>query len=305
MAERTRTDAGHRDAGDGPSPLSVLAIYEKDGDRLVPTRLARGPWHRDTQHGGPMQGLLARAVERHPASRPMQIVRFTCDLWRAAPFEPLTTRVRAVRQGKAAEWLEAELCAGGQVTAHATALRLRVQEVPAPPDSTPSPLGALEDAAPAIRWLGDSDPPSDFVNALELRPVDGFVRPAAWLRLRVPLVAGEATTPFERAATACDMIYGLPIVRDVQRGSARLLEQPFVAINVDTSLQLHRPPEGEWIGLDAEVQYGPSGAGLGRATLSDAEGPIGFAQQALLLRDAQSRPEDWEERIRAREDEGP
>jgi Thioesterase-like superfamily len=263
------------------------ALYQPDGERLVPTRLARGPWHVDTQHGGPVQGLLARAIERHPSAKPMQIVRFTCDLWRAAPFAPATVQVRTVREGKSAEWLEAELRAGNEIAARATALRLRVEDVTAPPDRMPSDTGALEDAAPAIRWLGASadEGPLDFVNVIELRPVDGFVRPAAWLRLRVPLVEGERNSPFVSAATLADMVYSLPIVRDVQRG-ANFAPQPFVAINVDTSLQLHRAPVGEWIGLDAQVCYGPDGAGLGRASLADTDGALGFAQQSLLLRDA-------------------
>ena len=275
------------------------AIYQRDGDHLVPTRLARGPWHVDSQHGGPMQGLLARAIEQHPAAKAMQIVRFTCDLWRAAPFAPVTLRVRTLREGKTAEWLEADLCTGDEVAARASALRLRVEDVAAPPDRAPCATGALEDASPAVRWLGaadDGDGPSDFVNAIELRPVDDFVRPAAWLRLRVPLVEGERTSPFVSAATLSDMIYSLPIVRAVQRG-ARFEREPFVAINVDTSLQLHRAPVGEWIGLDAEVCYGPDGAGVGRAELSDEEGALGFAQQSLLLRDAAARPTEWEERV--------
>jgi hypothetical protein len=275
------------------------AIYQRDGDHLVPTRLARGPWHVDSQHGGPMQGLLARAIEQHPAAKAMQIVRFTCDLWRAAPFAPVTLRVRTLREGKTAEWLEADLCTGDEVAARASALRLRVEDVAAPPDRAPCATGALEDASPAVRWLGaadDGDGPSDFVNAIELRPVDGFVRPAAWLRLRVPLVEGERTSPFVSAATLSDMIYSLPIVRAVQRG-ARFEREPFVAINVDTSLQLHRAPVGEWFGLDAEVCYGPDGAGVGRAELSDEEGALGFAQQSLLLRDAEARPTEWEERV--------
>ncbi len=275
------------------------AIYQRDGDHLVPTRLARGPWHVDSQHGGPMQGLLARAIEQHPAAKAMQIVRFTCDLWRAAPFAPVTLRVRTLREGKTAEWLEADLCTGDEVAARASALRLRVEDVAAPPDRAPCATGALEDASPAVRWLGaadDGDGPSDFVNAIELRPVDDFVRPAAWLRLRVPLVEGERTSPFVSAATLSDMIYSLPIVRAVQRG-ARFEREPFVAINVDTSLQLHRAPVGEWIGLDAEVCYGPDGAGVGRAELSDEEGALGFAQQSLLLRDAEARPTEWEERV--------
>jgi hypothetical protein len=89
------------------------------------------------------------------------------------------------------------------------------------------------------------------------------------------------------------MVYGLPFVRAVQRG-AQFAVQPFVAINVDTSIQLHRAPVGEWIGLDAEVCYGPDGAGLGRASLADTEGALGFAQQSLLLRDAEARPTEWE-----------
>lgn len=278
-----------------------VALYERDGDRLIPTRLVRGPWHPSSQHGGPIQGLLARAVERHPAERPMQVVRFTVDLWRAPAFEPVETSVRTQRLGKSAEWLEAELSCGGEVAARATALRLRVEDIAAPPDRTPCALGDIEDAAPAIRWLGASGEdgtPTDFVNALELRPVDDFERPAAWLRLRVPVVAGEQTSPFVSAATICDMVYGLPIVRDVQRADPRLMQQDFVAINADTSLQLRRAPIGDWIGLDAEIRYGPDGAGLGRASLSDREGPLGYAQQSLLLRPGSGRPPDWEERVR-------
>ncbi|MEM7413306.1 MAG: thioesterase family protein [Myxococcota bacterium] len=283
-----------------PSNSNSLALYERDADRFVPTRLARGPWHNDSQHGGPVQGLLARCVQEHPSERPMQVVRFTCDLWRAAAFEPLTVSVRTLRDGKAAEWLEAELRHGDQVAARATALRLREEDVPATPDSTPHPLGDLEDASSPIRWLGTSgerDEITDFVNAIELRPVEDFIRPAAWLRLRVPLVAGEDTTPFVAAATLCDMVYGLPIVRDVQRGNPIVAAQPFVAINVDTSLQFHRSPRGEWIGFDAEVRYGPHGAGLGRAALCDEDGALGYAQQSLLLRDKQAPPA-WESRLR-------
>jgi hypothetical protein len=277
------------------------ALYELDGERLVPTRLARGPWHASSQHGGPMQGLLARAIEQHPSTRPCQVVRFTCDLWRAAPFEPVTLRARTLREGKSAEWIEAELCAADAVVARASALRLRAADVPAPPDPMPCPLGELEDAAPALRWLGgggDEDGPTDFVNAIELRPIDGFTRPAAWLRLRVPLVAGEPTSAFVAAAALSDMVYGLPIIRDVQRGNPRIALQSFVAINVDSSLQLHRTPVGDWIGLDAEVRYGPHGAGIGRASLSDLDGALGYAQQSLLLRDVSVRPGDCDERAR-------
>jgi hypothetical protein len=71
----------------------------------------------------------------------MQIVRFTCDLWRAAPFAPVTLRVRTLREGKSAEWLEADLCTGDEVAARASALRLRMEDVNAPPDRVPPATG--------------------------------------------------------------------------------------------------------------------------------------------------------------------
>jgi hypothetical protein len=89
------------------------------------------------------------------------------------------------------------------------------------------------------------------------------------------------------------MVYGLPFVRAVQRG-VQFAAEPFVAINVDTSIQLQRAPIGEWLGLDAEVCYGPDGAGVGRASLADTDGALGFAQQSLLLRDAEAHPTEWE-----------
>ena len=85
-------------------------------------------------------------------------------------------------------------------------------------------------------------------------------------------------------------------MRDVQRGNP-IAAQSFVAINADTSLQLNRTPRGEWIGFDAEVRYGPEGAGLGRAALSDVDGPVGYAQQSLLLRDKGDEPPAWESQL--------
>src|SRR5262249_59663633 len=98
-----------------------------------------------------MQGLLARAIEQHPCAKPMQIVRFTCDLWRAAPFAPVTLRVRTVREGKSAEWLEAELCAGDEVAARASGLRLRGGGGAAPPHRAAPGAGAPRDAWARVR----------------------------------------------------------------------------------------------------------------------------------------------------------
>jgi hypothetical protein len=137
------------------------------------------------------------------------------------------------------------------------------------------------------------------VNAIELRPVDGFVRPAAWLRLRVPLVAGERTSPFVSAATLSDMVYGLPIVRAVQRGAR--FERAAVRRDQRRHVAAAAPRAGRRV--DRARRRGllrPDGAGLGRAALADEDGALGFAQQSLLLRDAERAPSEGRARVRSR-----
>jgi hypothetical protein len=45
------------------------AIFLRDGERFVPTDLARGPWTPQAQHGGAPAALLAYAIERFQGGR--------------------------------------------------------------------------------------------------------------------------------------------------------------------------------------------------------------------------------------------
>ena len=38
------------------------SFFVPDGDRFLPTDLARGPWSADATHAGPPAALLGRAV---------------------------------------------------------------------------------------------------------------------------------------------------------------------------------------------------------------------------------------------------
>jgi acyl-CoA thioesterase len=274
-----------------PAPEFVFA---PDGDGFVPTELARGPWYPNTQHGSPMLGLLARAVERVPAERESQITRLTVDLMRAAPLARVETRARVVRSGSSVDVLEAELAAGGEVFARASALRFRVAPVAVPEELVPERPPALPERAMRFPWSesrGDAESPLQRV--LEMRPVPGFESPTAWLRLRVPLVAGEANTPLVRVAFASDMTYSVPLMRMASRDVRAMALRPFVAINPDTTLNLHRPAAGEWICLDARATYVDNGSGTAYARLFDERGPIGHSSQSLLVRGMEARPESW------------
>ena len=88
---------------------------------------------------------------------------------------------------------------------------------------------------------------------------------AAWLRPRVPLVAGETPTPLECLVTAADSASGVAVVVDPARTTF---------VNGDLTIALHRAPAGEWICLDAAatgddrlvVEIAPGGSSGGSAS---------------------------------------
>src|SRR5439155_1243422 len=113
--------------------------------------------------------------------------------------------------------------------------------------------------------------PVSYHEAMETRLVRGdwgSGRVAAWMRQRVPLVAGSPTSPLERVLVAADSGSGV---------SAAIEHKRFTAINADLTVSVHRPLEGEWVGLDCLSIYEPHGVGLADTRLHDMHGPIGRA----------------------------
>src|SRR5439155_1666657 len=85
----------------------------------------------------------------------------------------------------------------------------------------------------------------------------GFDRPGPatdWIRLRVPLVAGEPTSPLCRVAAAADFGNGVSWVLSRLEG--------YTFINPDLTIYLHRMPAGEWVCLEAATwpRSSPSGS---------------------------------------------
>jgi hypothetical protein len=97
-----------------------------------------------------------------------------------------------------------------------------------------------------------------------------------WMRMRHPLVAGEEPSPLQRVLVAADSGNGVSATLDWNR---------YLFINVDLTVHLHRPLEGEWVCLDAITIPEPSGIGVADTALYDGRGPIGRAMQTLLLDD--------------------
>jgi hypothetical protein len=221
---------------------------------------------------------MARAIER-AAGEPesLRLTRFTIDLVRPVPMEPLTVLVERVRDGRRVRGYTAVLSSGGQVVARASALVVRTEEVEPAPTPEGEPLLPPPDASVPFQIPFFRDPVG-YHTGMETRMARGKFgsgQAAAWMRQRVPLVLGEIPTPAQRVLVVADSGSGIGAAFD----PARFV--PF--INADLTVALHRLPEGEWIGLDALTALEPHGIGLTRTGLYDIRGPIGEGLQGLVI----------------------
>jgi hypothetical protein len=252
------------------------AFFVREGDRLVASVSTGGPWSPEHQHGGPPAALLVRALEALVGDDAV-LVRLTFDLLRPVPIAPLVTRAEVTRVGSRVRRLQATLTAvDGTAVVQAAALALRTAAVlPASIDDGGPVPPPVEMAAPFqfpffSRSVG-------YHTAVETRIADGTWGKGpvtAWMRLRAPLVAGETTSPIQRLVALADSASGLAVV---------LPPADFTFVNADLTVLVHRPPAGEWIGIEAATVAEAHGVGVTRARLWDARGAVGASLQTCVV----------------------
>jgi hypothetical protein len=254
----------------------VDAVFERDGDRCVPTKHAGSPWADDLLHGGPPAGLLARAVENLAATEEMRVARLTIDLFRPVPMKPLTVQARSVREGKRIHAVDAVVIADGIEVSRASGLLLRATELPGiRPGGTmlPPSLGEA-DPDPPIRSF-DMPRREGFHTASVIRRLPRTETGPSIAWIRVPqLIEGETMSPLVRLAATCDFVNAV--------GSMGSLPGGMGFINTDSTIYIHRLPIGEWICLQVERSVEPYGIGVSSAVLYDQDGSVGRAAQAVL-----------------------
>ena len=253
------------------------AIFTPDGEWLIPAPSACGPWFPGVQHGGAIAGLVARAIEHTPSATPMMLTRLTIDMSRKVPMGPTRIDTEIVRDGKRVQALECRYVVNGDVVGRATAMRIRLA-----PDST-APASNLPDRPEDVPPPGPEGIPdivytfdgTDFVTNFTMRrhePEPG--RATSWLRLNVPFVAGETTSPVMFAAAVADMIPSAGSLMDFAT---------HLSVNPDLSMHFHRVPAGEWIGYRALTWVSPDGFGQTDAVLFDKQASIGRSLKSLLI----------------------
>ncbi|HEY2194376.1 MAG TPA: thioesterase family protein [Actinomycetospora sp.] len=274
-----------------PAPEPYFRIVDEDThregtiSRVEASGSTAGPWFPDAQHMGPPSALLVRALERESGRDDVRLARVTVEVLGKVPVGALELRSRVARAGRTIELVTAELAspdpASGtpRAVARATGWFHGVVDtagVATVPGTTMSALPDREQGRP--RALPDGWLPG-YLTSVDWRWLDGGLDELgpgrAWGRVLTQVVAGEEPSPTQRLAAVADSTNG---------AASRLDLRQWLFVNTDLTLHLHRAPQGEWTGLDADSVLGPEGTGTAYSVLHDEAGPVGRAAQALTVR---------------------
>jgi len=255
---------------------SFYRRLESDGDVEVfeSTASTASNWSSDIQHGSPPLALLTKAVEELAAPGGQRIGRLTLDILGAIPVAPVRVRAWTMRPGARISLLGAEMSPVGvdRPVARVTAWLLATSDTADVATDRYPPLVEGESVPHAHGWAGAPG----YLEKVSWRTQATAPGEAAvgWLSPLVPLVAGEDTTALQRLAMVVDSANGVGAVLDPDR---------FLFMNTDTSVHLHRAPEGQDFALRSRASIGPDGIGTTTAEVFDRRGFVGTSVQTLLV----------------------
>lgn len=249
------------------------------GQEYTATASCHGPWSDAQQHGGPPSALLTRALEGSaPEGGHLAAVRI--DFLRPVPVGPVAVHAEVARGGRQVQLLRAQLAVDGRPAALATGWWRRRSPglIPAVAPDAPT--------LPAPDTLTGAVPDSDlthalhrgFIAAVEWRYAGGRLEEpgpsTVWARPRIPLLAGEQTSPTQQALMLADAGSGV---------SAALDFRTHLFTNLDLGVTLLRPPSGTWLSLHATTALDDAGGGTTTTLLGDERGRLGVAVQTLFV----------------------
>jgi hypothetical protein len=254
----------------------MTAIFIPEGTLFRATEHAGGPWSPDMLQGSATTALMVREVERLAVKSGFAVRRLTFDLWRPARLRAFGLQTDMPRDGRNAKTVQVRLIDGEVEIGRCTALLTAQGESPADPFSKansgdPAPEIGTPPPAFAQKW-------SRYFQNVSVRLIEGALEKpgpaAAWMRLDLLLVEGEANTPLVQAVQAADFSSGVAQIVDMRE---------WTFINPEISLYFFRAPEDEWILIRSRTRVGANGAGLTTATLSDRSGPFAEVMQAMTF----------------------
>lgn len=255
--------------------------HDSRGERFSPSDHVISTWGPGMQNAAPVSALLVRAIERCSPRDDTRLSRVVVDLLGPVPVtDQLWVRAEVERPGTKIELLNAQMLAlgpDGQPRPVAKAAAWRFQKGDAA-ELFSTPTAPLRPVGEGRSRLPDDDTNQTYIQSLDWRWLNDILNDSpgeCWARPLVDLVKGESMTPMERLFAVADIANGM--------GSGLSLGD-WTFLNTDLTVHIHRVPEGEWIGVQAENHYGPDGVGISRGALFDQHGAVAVLQQAQLVR---------------------
>jgi hypothetical protein len=250
-------------------------------ERLAPHRFRAtehtgGAWDLETQHIAPALGLMAHVVETDRDARRsdgLALTRLSYDILGTVPIAEVDVDVQLLRAGRTIELVEAVLSNGGRAAVRLRAWLMEPRDTSAVQGTGQARIPGPDETKP---WDPTSVWPGGFIATVDVRRRQ--VEPGRahfWVRTDVPLVADEEVGPLSRMVGLLDVANGLTV-----RAEPTAVLFP----NVDLTAHVVDQPQGEWIGFDTSVSFGPTGVGLTASVLHDERGPIGTSSQSLTIR---------------------
>ena len=253
----------------------------RDGGGFVGTILTQGGWDPNVANGGTVLALVGQCLDEVPTLVPMTLARCTADIHRPVPIGVrLDVVPTVVREGKKLQLVELRVLAGDVEHVRVTALRLRDDVVGEgeeidTTDARPGDALLPPDEARHLSELATHGP--GFLRAVDMRRArsrDGS-SVGAWIRVLVPVVAGEPISPSARITALID--YCNLIGMDDHLGAVSM-------INPDVTAHVLRPPKDEWVAITGDTRANPLlGRGLSSALFSDPDGVFAVASTSQLI----------------------
>ena len=257
------------------------------GEKFRATDLVRSTWSASIQHAAPVSALLVRALERCARRDDTRLSRVVIDLLGPVPAEgELWVRPQLERSGKQIELVSAEMLGLGpdgqpRPVARASGWRLQTLDTESlahASEPLPGPLTEARSRDLAKDW------DRNYVHSLDWRWLTAPLNKGpgeSWIKPTVDLVQGETITQLERLFAVADCANGIGSKIDITK---------WTFLNTDLAVHVFRIPDGDWIGIRAETNYGPDGIGTTIGTLFDEQGAIGAIQQCVLVRRRPGEP---------------
>jgi hypothetical protein len=235
----------------------ISTVLVKNGSALIQSSWA-------------VASLLTAEVEALAGSRNWgTALSATAWFLRPTPMTDLRTQLSVVSDGGRVSVIDNTLSPASEdkpcATVRVTLSRERAVEVPGFSDSAGEPVDPTRfpqrspHAVHGRPW---------FMDAMEARASDD----AAWFRLQHPIIAGAG--PLSGVLGPADWTHGI----------ARPFQNVVADPNPNLTVQLFRPPVGEWVGIRAQTRWRPAaGLGTGSGVLLDVSGEIGRVSMSVIL----------------------